>query len=176
MLSPALQDALSEHLTHEHAAALTYLAMASYFEHANLPGFSGWMRAQYEDELSHAARFFDFIHQRGGRVRLGSIPEPRQDWESPKDAFQHAYEQECGVTKRINALVDLALAESDHATNAFLQWFVREQVEEEAVTSEVAGQLELIGSDGPSLLLMDRQLSSRQPTTDAGRSPEPNGA
>ena len=76
------------------------------------------------------------------------------------------------MTRRINTLVDLALAESDHATNAFLQWFVKEQVEEEAITDEVVSQLELIGGDGPSLLLMDRQLSSRKPTTDAGRAPD----
>ena len=172
MLSPALQDALSEHLTYEHAAALTYLAMASYFEESNLPGFAGWMRAQYEDELAHAARFFDFIHQRGGRVRLGAIPEPPQDWESPLQVFGHAHEQECSVSARINTLVDLALKESDHATNAFLQWFVKEQVEEEAVTSEVAGQLKLIGSDGPSILMMDRQLAARKPTTIIGSPPD----
>lgn len=172
MLSPALQDALSEHLTFEHEAAVSYLAMASYFEDKNLPGFAGWMRAQYEDELAHATRFFDFIHQRGGRVKLGDISAPKQDWETPLDAFRHAYNQECEVTRRINALVDLALSESDHATNAFLQWFVKEQVEEEAITDEVVSQLELIGGDGPSLLLMDRQLSSRKPTTDAGRTPD----
>ena len=172
MLSPELQDALSEHLTYEHAAALTYLAMASYFEDANLPGFAGWMRAQYEDELAHAARIFDFIHQRGGRVRLGAIPEPAQDWDSPLQVFGNAYEQECSVTARINVLVDLSLKESDHASNAFLQWFVKEQVEEEAATAEVAGQLRLVGSDGPSLLLMDRQLSVRKPTTIIGSPPD----
>ena len=172
MLSPALQDALSEHLTYEHSAGFSYLAMASYFEDANLPGFAGWMRAQYEDELAHATRFFDFIHQRGGRVKLGAIAEPRQEWSSPLEVFQQAYEQECEVTRRINSLVDLALAESDHATNAFLQWFVKEQVEEEAITDEVVSQLKLIGGDGPSLLLMDRQLSSRKPTTNAGRTPD----
>ena len=172
-MSPALQDALNEHLTYEHAAALTYLSMASYFDHANLPGFSGWMRAQYEDELAHAARFFDFVHLRGGRVHLGAIPEPRQDWESPLQVFGLAHEQECSVTERINALVDLALQESDHATNAFLQWFVKEQVEEEASTSEIAGQLQLIGSDGPSLLLMDRQLAARKPVTIIGNPPDP---
>ena len=172
MLSDTLQDALSEHLTREHAAALSYLAMASYFERKNLPGLAGWMRAQYEDELAHAMRFFDFIHQKGGRVRLGEIPEPRQEWESPIEVFRDAYHQECKVTKRIHRLVDLALKESDHATNAFLQWFVNEQVEEEAITDEVASQLELVGNDGPSLLLMDRQLAARKPKTAAGRVPE----
>jgi len=168
MLSPELQDALNQHLTREYSAALTYLSMASYFESRNLPGFSGWMRAQYEDELSHVARFFDFVHQRGGRVRLGVIPAPQHDWESPLAVFRHAHEQECGVTTRIHQLVDLALKESDHATNAFLQWFVKEQVEEEATTAAIAGQLDMVGDDGAALLLMDRELSARKPSTAAG--------
>ena len=163
MLSPALQDALNAHFTHEHAAALSYLAMASFFEDRNLPGFASWMRAQAEDELAHAMRFFDFIHQKGGRVRVSAIPEPRQNWESPLEVFRHAHEQECEVTKRIHGLVDLALSESDHATNAFLQWFVTEQVEEENTASEICHKFELIEDNPVGLLALDRELGSRAP-------------
>ncbi len=162
-----IEKAFNEHLNAELYASYLYLAMANYFVHHNLDGMAQWMRVQVDEERMHAMKFMDFINDRGGRVVLDQIDQPKTDWESPRDAFRDAYEHECQVSKRINHLVDLAIKESDHAANTFLQWFVSEQVEEEATTQAIVGRLELVKDNPTGLLMIDQQLGART-TADAG--------
>ena len=105
--------------------------------------------------------FFDFVHDRGGQIILQAIDAPKNSWESPLNAFQEAYEHECLISQKINKLVDLAIAESDHAANTFLQWFVTEQVEEEATVEAIVQKLKLVGGDGVALFMLDAELGKR---------------
>jgi ferritin len=128
------------------------------------------MRLQAQEELLHVMKFFDFVNQRGGRVLLRAVEGPKTEWESPLDAFRGAYEHECKVSSLINELVDLAVGERDHAANAFLQWFVSEQVEEEASAQAIVDKLEVVGDHGVPLLMVDRELAGRTPPAPAGQS------
>jgi ferritin len=156
-----MQDALNDQLNFELYSAYIYYSMAAYLERVDLPGFSHWMQIQVQEELTHVDKFFRFIHERDGRVILKAIDAPGIEWKSPLDAFQEAYQHEQIVSGRINKLVDLSLKESDHATNSFLQWFVTEQVEEEASVKSIIQQLKLAGKDGHGLLMLDRELGAR---------------
>ena len=161
MLKEKIQKELNKQINEELYSAYIYLAMNAYFESLNLKGFANWMRIQVQEELVHVMKFYDFIVERGGRVRLDKVEKPPVEWKSPIDAFEAAYAHEQHITERINTLVNLAIEEKDHATNAMLQWFVTEQVEEEANTSAVVEKLKLAGDKGPGLLMLDQDLATR---------------
>ena len=165
MMQKKIQDALNAQLNAESYSAHMYMSMSAYFQSVNLKGMAHWMRLQAEEETVHEMKFFDYILSRGGKVALGQIGAPPTDWESPLAVFEAAYEHERQVSAKINTLVDLALAESDHASNAFLQWFVTEQVEEEESVLEIVDQLKLIGDDRGALFMLDRELGQRAPVT-----------
>ena len=170
MLNSKIESALNEQLNAELFSSYLYLSMAAYFESQNLKGMAGWMRMQGQEENMHAMKFFDFIGERGGRVTLARIKEPKTEWSSPLDVFEDTCEHERKVTGLINELVDLALNEKDHAANAFLQWFVTEQVEEESSVQEIVGKLKLVGDRGGILFMIDRELGQRAaPATDQGQ-------
>ena len=135
--------------------------MANCFTAKNLDGMASWMRLQSEEERVHAMKFLDFINQRGGRVVLQQINQPQLDWASPLDAFQQAYNHELEISHKIDALVDLATKESDHAAVNFLQWFVSEQVEEEANALAIVDKLKMVGDNMMGVLMMDAQLGQR---------------
>ena len=162
MLSDGMQKALNGQLNAEIYSSYLYLSMNAYFKSANLDGFANWMKAQAQEELMHAMKFYDFIHQRGGRVLLTAIDTPPTDWDSPLSVFEDTLQHEEKVTGFINELVDIAMEERDHATQIFLQWFVTEQVEEEENVGSVLEQLKLLGDARQGLFLMDRELASRQ--------------
>ena len=161
MLKEKIDKALTKHLNAEIYSSYLYLSMAAYFESINLKGFANWMRVQTQEELVHAMKFYDFIIERGGKVVLTSIEGPRTEWSSPLAVFEHAYEHEQKVTGLINTLVDLSIAEQDHATNNFLQWFVAEQVEEEASADEVVQKIKLMGDASGGLFMLDSELAHR---------------
>ncbi len=161
MISQKIQDAFNEQVNAEIYSSYLYLSMAAYFESINLNGFASWMRVQAQEELVHGMKFFDFICERGGTVALKPIAGPPTRWESPLVAFQEAYKHEQKVTSLINDLVDLSLNEKDHASNAFLQWFVTEQVEEEASVDKVVQRLKLAGDQGGGLFMIDKELETR---------------
>ncbi len=161
MLNPKTQDALNEQINAELYSAYLYLSMSAYFESENLKGMAHWMRIQGQEELGHVMRFFDFINERDGRVLLTQIESPKTEWTSPLDAFEDAYRHECKISGLINGLVDLALAERDHAANSFLQWFVTEQIEEESAAQEIVGKLKLAGDNGAILFMVDAELAQR---------------
>ena len=162
MVSKKMQDAMNAQIKLELESAHLYMSMAAYFNSLGWDGMAGWMQKQSQEEFVHAMKFYSHLVNRESRVLLAEISKPEQEWASPLAAFQAAYKHEQFITSKINALVDLAKAESDHAANAFLQWFVTEQVEEEASTSKVAQMLERVGSSGNGLVMLDHQLGARK--------------
>lgn len=166
MIDSAVEEALNQHLNHEFYSSYLYLSMSAWLQRVGLRGHAHWMRLQSGEEQGHVTLMYNYLLDRDGTVTLGAIDAPPRSWEKPLDAFQAAYEHECGVTKRINELVDLALQHRDHATHNFLQWFVSEQVEEEANVSDIVARLKLVSDDGRGLLLIDQELSARK---NAGR-------
>ena len=161
MISKKLEEAINEQIKWELFSAYLYMSMAGYFDSINLKGFAHWMKVQAQEEHTHALRFYNYLVERGGRVRVMSIEGPETEWKSPLSAFEDGYQHETQVTGRINNLVNMAIAESDHATNNFLQWFVAEQVEEESSFDEVVQQLKLVGEQGNGLFLIDREMAAR---------------
>jgi len=161
MISKKMAEALNGQINAEFYSAYLYLSMEAYFESEDLPGFANWMRAQIQEESMHAMKIYDFVNERGGRVLLKSIEQPPTEWESPSAAFEAAYKHEQKVTGLINDLVNLAIEERDHASNTFLQWFVNEQVEEEASVNEVVQKLKMINNAPDRQLLIDRELGQR---------------
>ncbi len=161
MIKKRVLDALNSQLNAELYSAYLYLAMEAYFESIDLSGFANWMRAQAQEELAHAMKFYDYIVQRGERVDLSSIDEPQKEWDSPLAVFEHVYEHEKMVTGLINDLMDISVAESDHATANFLQWYVAEQVEEEESASGVLQRVKLTADSPSGLFMLDSELGQR---------------
>jgi ferritin len=167
MLSEKMQGALNQQVNAEIYSAYLYLAMSAYFESLNLKGGAHWMRIQYDEEMIHAFKIYDFIHTRLGRVTLEEIAKPRPQLSSPVGVFEEALEHEHKVTAMINDLVSLAMEQRDYATNSFLQWFVNEQVEEEANVGGIIQQLAMVGDSKDGLYMLDRQLAGRLPPAPA---------
>lgn len=167
MISQAMQDALNKQINEELYSAYVYASMANFFEHKSLKGFASWMRNQSEEELGHARRFVTYMNDRGGRVVLGAVKAPPVDWESPLDAFENAYKHECHISACINELSTMSINEKDHASHAFLEWFVTEQVEEESTADEIVQQLKLMEGAPGGLFLMDRELAQRSTPKEA---------
>lgn len=161
MLSKEMEGALNAQVNAEFYSATLYLAMAGWFAERNLPGFAHWMRIQFQEEQIHALRLFDYILDRGGKPELRALVAPPRDWANALAVFEQTLAHEREVTASINRLVDLAIKQSDHASNAHLQWFVSEQVEEEASAEALVQQLRLVGEAGQALFMMDRELSQR---------------
>jgi len=172
MLNDSIEEALNEQINAELYSEYLYLSMAAYYEDEGLPGFASWMRAQADEERAHAMRIYDFVVERDGRVRLDSIESPPGEWAGPADAFEAAYEHEVEITGMIDDLVALTREENDNAAENMLQWFVAEQVEEEATAQDVLDKLELAGDDGPGLLMLDQELGQRGGGSDAASAPE----
>ena len=161
MISEKMQAAINKQINAEAYSAYLYLSMGAYFDSLNLDGFSNWMKVQAREETDHARRFYDFLIERGGRVALQSIEGPPTEWKSAQAAFEAAYEHECKVTGMINDLVALAREQNDNPSLTLLQWFITEQVEEEASTERIARELKLVGDNGQGLLMLDRELAQR---------------
>ncbi|MDO5675610.1 MAG: ferritin [bacterium] len=153
--------AFNKQINAEMYSAYLYLAMEAYFQSINLTGFANWMRAQTQEEMMHAMKIYDFVFERGGQVTLEAIDKPPFTWDSPLAAFKEVLKHEQHVTALINDLVDLAIKEKDHASNIFLQWFVTEQVEEEASADAVIQRLKLTKDNASGLFMIDAQLAQR---------------
>lgn len=161
MISQALNNAINEQINYEFYSLHLYLAMAAYCESQDLPGFANFFRVQTQEENFHAMKFFDYINQRNGRVKLSGIAEPKNEYASVLDAFKYGYEHEQTVTKKIYNLSDIAMDERDHATISFLKWFIDEQVEEEATFDSVIKKLSRIKDDTSALYMLDAELAAR---------------
>jgi len=146
-ISPKMQDAIGEQINAEMYSAYLYLSMSAYFEELNLGGFARWMRVQFEEEQEHALKFYDYVLERGGKVQLKAIAQPKGEWESPMDVFKEVLAHEQKVTSLIWNLYNLATQENDYASQVMLQWYISEQVEEEKNASDVLASLELIAEE-----------------------------
>jgi ferritin len=161
MLKKPIEVAINQQINAEFHSAYLYLSMSSYFQSIGLAGCANWMRIQFQEELAHATHFFDYVLERGGHVTLTPIGEVKVNFKSALHAFEETLAHEMNVTALINNLMDIAIKESDHATKSFLQWYVDEQVEEEANVEQILHNLKLINGEGQGLLMMDREMQAR---------------
>lgn len=161
MISDRMQDALNEQVNQEFYSAYMYLAMSAYCSTIGLPGFANWMRMQYEEEIMHVTKMYDYIMDQGGVVELKAIEKPDQEYGTPLAIFEKTLEHEQVVTNLIHRLMDLAFEERDYATQTFLQWYVTEQVEEEANVNDILSPLRMVGDDKGGLMMIDQQLAAR---------------
>jgi len=161
MITDKIQDALNEQVNKEFYSAYLYLAMQAYCNEIGLPGFAHWMRLQYEEEIIHVTKMFDYILDQGGKVHLKQIEEPPNEYGSPLDVFETTLKHERLVTTSIHDLMDIAVGERDYATQTFLQWYVTEQVEEESSIHNVLAPLRMVGEDKGGLMMIDQQLAAR---------------
>jgi len=161
MLSHGMEGALNDQLKQELFSEHLYLAMAAYCDASSLPGFSRWLEIQAGEEHDHAMRFFRFIQDRGGRVRLQASPQPPLEFASPLEVFEQALAHEREITSMIDQIYVQAGADGDHASQAFLQGFITEQVEEERTASQIVDTLRMAGDSKTALLMLDRELAQR---------------
>ena len=156
-----MEKALNKQVNAELYSSYLYLAMESYFQSITLSGCAKWMRGQVQEEMFHGIKIYDYIHERGGRAQFDAIVKPETEWASPLAAFEHILAHEKKVTELINDLIDVALDVRDHAAKAFLDWFIIEQVEEEATVGEIVDRLRLIGDESSGLFHLDAELAKR---------------
>ncbi|MBQ8762404.1 MAG: ferritin [Clostridia bacterium] len=161
MINEKMEKAFLDQINKELYSEYLYLSMKAYFANLNLQGFVNWMDVQVQEEHAHAMGMFDYVIERGGRVILEAIEKPEVDWQSPLEVFKAILKHEEYVTSRINALMDVAEETKDRAAIAFLNWYIKEQVEEEANVGGVLAQLELIGDDKNGLFALDKELATR---------------
>jgi ferritin len=158
MLAKKVEKALNEQLAVELQSAYEYLAMSAYCETESLPGFASWLRSQSNEEVQHAMKFYTFLNDRGARVRLEGLSKPAENYSSTLDVFERALEHERKVTQSISGLYSLVVSEKDYASQAWLDWFATEQVEEEKTVGQIVDSLKRIGDRGDALFLFDKEL------------------
>ena len=161
MLSKNIQSELNRQINAEFYSAYLYLSMESWANAQGLKGFANWFHVQYQEELFHAEKQYKYVNDQGAQVILAAIAQPPSDFESPVKVFEQTLSHEQSVTASINKISSAARTENDHATEIMLQWFVTEQIEEEANVNDILQQLKLIGGEGSGLFMIDRQLATR---------------
>ena len=161
MLSKKMEKAFNDQINAEMFSSYLYLSMSAWFTNENIPGFAHWMSIQVQEENAHAMMMFNFVNERGGKITLQAIAQPETTWKNVINVFEATLAHEQKVTGLINNLLNLAIQEKDHASANFLQWFVSEQVEEEANATEILQQLKIVKGEGHGLLLLDRELKTR---------------
>jgi len=161
MIKEKMLNALNEQINAEQYSALLYLSMSAWLSSNGLPGFANWMYIQFQEEMTHANKFFNYVNERGGKVQLKAIDQMPTEFGNVIEVFEKTQEHEHHVTSLINRLVDIAIEERDHATQSFLKWFVDEQVEEEANVQEILDTLKLINGQGNGIFMLDRELRQR---------------
>jgi len=161
MLNKRMVKALNEQINKELYSAYLYLSMSAHSTFIGLKGFANWFMVQYQEEMVHVMKIYDYVNDQGGQVKLMAVAEPPAEFGSPLDMFEKTLKHERFITKCINDLVDLAVKEKDHATNVFLQWFVTEQIEEEANDNDIISKLKLVGKEANGLFMIDKELAAR---------------
>ncbi len=160
-MNKRLEQAINEQINAEIWSAYLYLSMSGHFASEGFSGIANWFKVQWQEELAHAMKFFDYLIERGSKPELKPIKEVQTKWDSPLHAFEETLKHEKEVTRLINNLMDIAIEEKDHATKGMLQWFVDEQVEEEANVQEILDTLKLINGNGNGLFMLDKELKQR---------------
>ncbi|WP_428057510.1 ferritin [Candidatus Avelusimicrobium alvi] len=161
MFSKKMEDAFNAQINAEFYSEYLYLAMKAHFEELHLTGIANWFGVQVQEEHAHGLGMYDYVHERGGKVTLGEIAKPEIKGKDTVAIFEQVLEHEQLVTSKINALVDVAEAEHDRAALSFLDWYIKEQVEEESNVRQLIATLKLIGEDKKALLMLDRELAAR---------------
>lgn len=167
MISDRIQTMINEQYHKELFSSHLYLSMSSWFLARDLDGFANFFRLQADEELMHARKQFDYLHNVDGKMTLGAIGAPRTEWSSNLEVFEDAYLHEQDVTRSINAIVKATLESGDFATLQFMQWFVEEQVEEEASIRNIIAKVKLAGDNNSALFLLNEELGRRQPAANA---------
>ncbi len=160
-MNEKLEKAFNDQINAEFYSEYFYLAMYAYFDRMNLQGFKNWMNVQIQEEHAHAMGLFNYVHERGGKVVLQEIAKPQTDWESPLEVFKDVLKHEQYVTSRINELADIAEEVKDRAAVSFIDWYIKEQVEEENNVGNVLKTLTLICDDKQCLYMLDKELAAR---------------
>ena len=161
MINEKMEKAFNDQINAELYSEYLYLSMKAYFETLNLPGFVNWMNVQVQEEHAHAMGMFDYVNSRGGKVTLKAIDGPKTEWSSPLEVFEDVLKHEELVTSLINKVADVAEEVKDRTAMSFLNWYIKEQVEEEDNVGKVLATLRLIGDDKHALLAMDKELATR---------------
>ena len=160
-ISKKMVDCINDQIRAELESSYIYLSMSAYLKDQNLDGMAHWMKKQAKEEIEHAEKFMEYLYDRGARVVLEAIAKPTTEFEGPLGVFKEALKHEQYVSERIYKMVDLAMAEKDHMSTSMLQWFVDEQVEEEANAGEIVQKIEFLKSSAPSMLMLDKELGQR---------------
>ena len=161
MISPTMQDALNAQINIEQASAQLYLAMSAHLSDRNYKGFSHWLKVQASEETAHAAKLIQFLLDRGGRLQLRAIPAPQAEFGTIIEVFEKTLDHEKAITAKISSLFELARKEKDFASEITLQWYVTEQVEEEATVSQIVDQLHAVGDKGGAIWYLDSKMGKR---------------
>jgi ferritin len=159
MLSPKIEKALNEQVLLEAESSQIYLAMASWAEVEGYSGIAAFLYKHSDEERIHMLKLVKFINERGGHGIIPQLKAPSAKYKGVKELFQQVYDHEILVSKEINRLVDICLKEKDYTTHNFLQWYVSEQIEEEALARQIMDKLKLIGGDKSGLYMFDRDVS-----------------
>ncbi len=167
MITKKMETAVNGQINKEFYSAYLYLAMSAYCNKLGMPGAEHWFRMQYDEEVMHMTKMFDYVMQHGGSAHLMQIDEPPQEFGSVLEVFEESLKHEQFVTKSINELLDVAVEEKDHASQVFLQWYITEQVEEESNVGEIVDHLKLAGDNGGALMMIDDKLAARLPPAPA---------
>ncbi len=165
MITKKMETALNGQINKEFYSAYLYLAMSAYCNKLGMPGAEHWFRMQYDEEVLHMTKMFDYVMQHGGNAHLLQIDEPPREFGTILDVFEASLAHEQFVTMSINEMLDVAVNEKDHATQVFLQWYITEQVEEESNVEEIVQRLKLAGDNGGALMMIDDRLAQRLPPT-----------
>lgn len=161
MIEQRIADEINDQINAELYSAYFYQSMSAYCEGKNLKGFANWFSVQAKEEMTHVMKFYNYLLGRGGRVILKGIEAPKVEWESIVEVFEDALAHEKMISGRINHLADVAIEEKDHATLQELQWFIKEQVEEEANSDDLLQQVKMLDGQGAGIFMLDRELKSR---------------
>ncbi len=159
MLSPKIEKALNEQVLLEAESSQIYLAMASWAEVEGYSGIAAFLYKHSDEERMHMLKLVKFINERGGHGIIPQLKAPSAKYKGVKELFQQVHDHEILVSKEINRLVDICLKEKDYTTHNFLQWYVSEQIEEEALARQIMDKLKLIGGDKSGLYMFDRDVA-----------------
>lgn len=162
-MDKTVNDAVNKQIQAETHSAYLYLAMAAYAEAQDLSGVASWMKAQANEEMEHAMKFYGYVYQTGGEVELLEIEKPPKEFGSILDIFNAALEHEKLITSKINALYELAIEQKDYAFQSFLKWYIDEQVEEEATAMEIIAKIKMVGDSKEGVFMLDKELGERNP-------------
>jgi len=161
MISKKMTQALNQQLNNELYSAYLYLSMSSFTNHIGLKGAANWFMVQYQEEMAHAMKFYDYLNSQGEHAQLTAIAAPPVEFGTLLSMFEQTLMHEQFITKCINDLMELAVKEKDHATRIFLQWFVTEQIEEEGNDNDIITRLKLVGDSPQGLLMVDAEMAAR---------------